>query len=490
MTDHSEIFTLTGSELSDGLASGQFSSEEVTQSYLSRIKEVDDKVHAFLSYDEEDMLDQAKSSDQRRASGKILGPLDGVPVCLKDVISAKGQPLTAASKILEKYRSPYDATVTLKLKEAGAVVGGRLNLDEFAMGSSTENSAYGPTCNPWDLGRVPGGSSGGSSAAVAAREAPLTLGSDTGGSIRQPASLCGVVGMKPTYGRVSRYGLAAFASSLDQIGPFSQTVEDTAQLLEIISGHDPLDSTSYPTPVPSFSNEIKQPFKPCKLGLPKEFFGTGMDDDVRKSIEQSIQWYRDKGYELVEISLPTTELSIPVYYVIATAEASSNLARYDGIRYTSRSEHAENAIDVYAKSRGEGFGEEVKRRCILGAYGLSSGYYDAYYLRAQKTRTLIRNDFDKAFEQVDAILTPTSPTPAFKFGEKSEDPISMYLSDIYTISTNLAGLPGISVPCGFTENGLPIGMQLIGQAFEEGKLLSIAHDYDRELQLGRSQPSL
>jgi aspartyl-tRNA(Asn)/glutamyl-tRNA(Gln) amidotransferase subunit A len=490
MTDHSEIFTLTGSELSDGLARGRFSSEEVTQSYISRIKEVDGKVHAFLSYDEENMLQQAKSSDQRRASGKILGALDGVPVCLKDVISAKGQPLTAASKILETYRSPYDATVTVKLKEAGAVVGGRLNLDEFAMGSSTENSAYGPTCNPWDLDRVPGGSSGGSSAAVAAREAPLTLGSDTGGSIRQPASLCGVVGMKPTYGRVSRYGLAAFASSLDQIGPFSQTVEDAALLLEIISGHDPLDSTSYPTPVPKFSQDIKEPVQPCKLGLPKEFFGEGMDDEVRKSIEQAIQWYREKGYELVEISLPTTELSIPVYYVIATAEASSNLARYDGIRYTSRSERAENAIDVYAKSRGEGFGEEVKRRCILGAYGLSSGYYDAYYLRAQKTRTLIRQDFDKAFEKVDAILTPTSPTPAFKFGEKSEDPISMYLSDIYTISTNLAGLPGISVPCGFSENGLPIGMQLIGQAFNEKKLLSIAYDYDRELQLGRTQPSL
>lgn len=490
MTDHSEIFTLTGSELSDGLARGRFSSEEVTQSYISRIKEVDGKVHAFLSYDEENMLQQAKSSDQRRASGKILGALDGVPVCLKDVISVKGQPLTAASKILETYRSPYDATVTVKLKEAGAVVGGRLNLDEFAMGSSTENSAYGPTCNPWDLDRVPGGSSGGSSAAVAAREAPLTLGSDTGGSIRQPASLCGVVGMKPTYGRVSRYGLAAFASSLDQIGPFSQTVEDAALLLEIISGHDPLDSTSYPTPVPKFSQDIKEPVQPCKLGLPKEFFGEGMDDEVRKSIEQAIQWYREKGYELVEISLPTTELSIPVYYVIATAEASSNLARYDGIRYTSRSERAENAIDVYAKSRGEGFGEEVKRRCILGAYGLSSGYYDAYYLRAQKTRTLIRQDFDKAFEKVDAILTPTSPTPAFKFGEKSEDPISMYLSDIYTISTNLAGLPGISVPCGFSENGLPIGMQLIGQAFNEKKLLSIAYDYDRELQLGRTQPSL
>ena len=352
----SEICSLTGLEISQGLSSGKFSSEEVTLAFISRIKAVDDKVHAFLSYDEEDMLNQAKSSDQRRASGQLLGTLDGVPVCLKDVISAKGQPLTAASKILENYRSPYDATVTVKLKEAGAVVGGRLNLDEFAMGSSTENSAYGPTRNPWDLERVPGGSSGGSSAAVAARETPLTLGSDTGGSIRQPASLCGVVGMKPTYGRVSRYGLAAFASSLDQIGPFSQTVEDTALLLETISGHDPLDSTSYPAPVPKFSDSLKTNIEPCRLGLPKEFFGSGMDPEVRKAIEDVIQWYESQGYEMLEISLPTTELSIPVYYVIATAEASSNLARYDGIRYTSRSEYSQNAIDVYAKSRGEGFG--------------------------------------------------------------------------------------------------------------------------------------
>ncbi len=490
MSDDSEIVSLTASEISQGLEKGSFSSQEVTNAYLSRIRRVDQRVHAFLSIDEEDMLLQAKSSDQRRTSGNCLGPLDGVPVCLKDVISAKDQPLTAASRILKNYRSPYDATVTLKLKNAGAVVGGRLNLDEFAMGSSTENSAFGPTRNPWDLERVPGGSSGGSAAAVAARETPLTLGSDTGGSIRQPASLCGVVGMKPTYGRVSRYGLAAFASSLDQIGPFSQTVEDSALLLEVISGHDPLDSTSFPSPVPAFSKDIKEEKTPCKIGLPQEFFGPGMDDSVRKSIEEVIRWYEGNGYDMVEISLPTTDLSIPVYYVIATAEASSNLARYDGIRYTERSQSAKNAVDVYAKSRGEGFGEEVKRRCILGAYALSSGYYDAYYLRAQKARTLIRRDFERAFEQVDAILTPTSPTPAFKFGEKSEDPISMYLSDVYTISTNLAGLPGISVPCGFSPEGLPIGAQFIGQAFEESKLLSIAHAFDREAQLGRKQPQL
>ncbi len=488
--ESSQLTSATATELIDLLEGETVSSVEITQAFIQRIQAVDQKVHAFLHLDEEDMIKQAKSSDERRSQGKSLTRLDGIPVGLKDVISAEGQPLTAASKILENYVSPYDATVTRKLKEAGAVIGGRLNLDEFAMGSSTENSAYGPTRNPWNLDCVPGGSSGGSSAAVAAREIPLSLGSDTGGSIRQPASLCGVVGMKPTYGMVSRYGLAAFASSLDQIGPFAQTVEDAALLLEIISGHDPLDSTSYPSHVPSYSRELKAPLEPCKLGLPQEFFGEGMDEEVRKSIDLVIEFYKSKGFEMVELSLPSTDLSIPVYYVIATAEASSNLARYDGIRYTSRSEKASNAIDVYAKSRGEGFGEEVKRRCILGAYALSSGYYDAYYLRAQKTRTLIRQDFDQAFEQVDAILTPTSPTPAFRFGEKSDNPISMYLSDIYTISTNLAGLPGISVPCGFSQSGLPIGMQLIGQALNESKLLSIAHVYDQEHNYGRKAPSL
>jgi aspartyl-tRNA(Asn)/glutamyl-tRNA(Gln) amidotransferase subunit A len=489
MSSDSPIFK-SATELSQDLQAGTISSVEITQAMIARIDAVDGQVHAFLHIDKEDALAQAKASDERRANGQSLSPLDGVPVGMKDVIAVKDQPLTAASKILENYRSPYDATVVRKLKEAGAVVAGRLNLDEFAMGSSTENSAYGPTRNPWNLDCVPGGSSGGSSAAVAAREVPLTLGSDTGGSIRQPASLCGVVGMKPTYGMVSRYGLAAFASSLDQIGPFATTVEDAALLLETISGHDDLDSTSYPTEVPSYSVELKNSSEPKVLGLPKEFFGPGMDDEVRASIEQVIEYYRSIGYQTKEVSLPTTDLSIPVYYVIATAEASSNLARYDGIRYTSRSERAENAIDVYAKSRGEGFGSEVKRRCILGAYALSSGYYDAYYLRAQKARTLIRQDFEKAFAEVDAILTPTSPTPAFKFGDKSDDPISMYLSDVYTISTNLAGLPGISVPCGFSSSGLPIGVQLIGQAFEESSLLQIAHAYDREHLHGRQAPNL
>ena len=489
MSQDSPIFK-TATELSADLIAGRISSVELTQAMIERVGTVDEKVHAFLHLDQEDALAQAKASDKRRSKGEYLSPLDGIPVGLKDVISVKDQPLTAASKILENYRSPYDATVTVKLKQAGAVVAGRLNLDEFAMGSSTENSAYGPTRNPWDLERVPGGSSGGSSAAVAAREVPLSLGSDTGGSIRQPASLCGVVGMKPTYGMVSRYGLAAFASSLDQIGPFSTTVEDAALLLETISGHDPLDSTSFPKDIPSYSGELKKTAQPGVIGLPKEFFGPGMDDEVRAKVEQTIEHYRSLGYQTKDVSLPSTNLSIPVYYVIATAEASSNLARYDGIRYTSRSDRAQNAIDVYAKSRGEGFGSEVKRRCLLGAYGLSSGYYDAYYLRAQKARTLIRQDFERVFKEVDAILTPTAPTPAFRFGEKSEDPISMYLSDIYTISTNLAGLPGISVPCGFTQSGLPVGMQLIGQAFEESKLLNIAHAYDRDHLYGRQAPNL
>jgi aspartyl-tRNA(Asn)/glutamyl-tRNA(Gln) amidotransferase subunit A len=484
------IISKTAVELSRSLSEKELSSQEVAQAYLEQIDRVDPQVHAFLHRDDDDFLAQANASDKRRAEGNTLGPLDGIPVAIKDVISVQGQPLTAASKILENYISPYDATVIRKLKDTGALIGGRLNLDEFAMGSSTENSAYGPTRNPWDFDRVPGGSSGGSSAAVASREAPLTLGSDTGGSIRQPASLCGVVGVKPTYGMVSRYGLAAFASSLDQIGPFSQTVEDAALLLETISGHDPLDSTSFPTEVPQYSAALRDPLTPCTLGLPKEFFGEGIDDEVRKAIDQTIEFYKSLGHKIVEISLPTTDLAVPVYYVIATAEASSNLARYDGIRYTSRSEQSENAINVYAKSRGEGFGEEVKRRCILGAYGLSSGYYDAYYLKAQKTRTLIREDFSRVFKEVDVILTPTAPTPAFKFGEKSNDPISMYLSDIFTISTNLAGLPALSVPCGFTNSGLPIGMQLIGQAFEESSLLSIAHAYDREHRFGCQSPNI
>jgi len=477
------LHTLTLAELSRQLAAKHVTSEEVTRAFVERTRAVEPRVGAFLHRDEDDALAQARASDQRRAANKTLGPLDGIPIGIKDVIAVKGQPLTAASKILKNYISPYDATVIERLNAAGAVRWGRLNLDEFAMGSSTENSAYNTTANPWDLERIPGGSSGGSAACVAAGEAPAALGSDTGGSIRQPASLCGIVGLKPTYGLVSRYGLAAFASSLDQIGPMTRTTEDAALLLQAFAGHDHRDSTSLKQTVPDYTAALHAPAKKWKLGVPRDFFGNGLDPEVRASIDAAIKFYQGQGCEIVDIKLPHAELGLPVYYIIATAEASSNLARYDGIRYTHRSTQAEDAVDIYFKSRAEGFGPEVKRRIILGTYVLSSGYYDAYYLRAQKVRTLIRRDFENAFQQVDAILTPTAPTPAFKRGEKSDDPLAMYLSDIYTISVNLAGLPGMSIPCGFTKNNLPIGLQLIGKPFAEAELLSMgrlfetAHDY-------------
>jgi aspartyl-tRNA(Asn)/glutamyl-tRNA(Gln) amidotransferase subunit A len=408
---------------------------------------------------------------------------------LKDVIAVKDQPLTASSRMLANFVSPYDATVTKRLKRAGAICWGRLNLDEFAMGSSTENSAFGPTRNPWDLTRVPGGSSGGSAAALAAGEALATLGSDTGGSIRQPAALCGVVGLKPTYGLVSRFGLIAFASSLDQIGPFTRTVEDSAILLGAIAGHDERDSTSFRTDVPDYRRELARQKGPWKLGIPKEYFGEGLDPEIGAAVEKAVAFYKAQGCEIKEVSLPNTQYCLDTYYIIATAEASSNLARYDGIRYGHRSSTATDVVDLYFKSRAEGFGAEVKRRIILGTYVLSSGYYDAYYLRAQKVRSLIRQDFLNAYKDVDALITPTSPIPAFKIGEKS-DPLAMYLCDIYTIGVNLAGLPGISVPCGFTESGLPIGMQLIGQPFQEASLLAIANAYERAHDWGKKHPSL
>lgn len=477
------------SQLIEKLEKSEITSVELTQAYIDRIEAIDDKVNAFIHLDKEDALAQAAASDKRRQQGQSLGELDGIPVGFKDVIAVDGQPLTCASKILKPFVSPYDATVTCKLKQAGAIVFGRLNMDEFAMGSSTENSSVKITKNPWNLDCIPGGSSGGSAAAVSAGMAPLTLGSDTGGSIRQPASLCGVVGLKPTYGLVSRYGLAAYASSLDQIGPFGRTVEDVARLLQPIVGKDELDSTSYPAQIPNYREGLDKK-GPFKLGVPKEYFGEGLDPEVKKSVEDAIAFYKAQGHEIVEISLPNTELAIPVYYIIATAEASSNLARYDGVRYGHRSADAKDAIDLYFKSRAEGFGSEVKRRIILGTYVLSSGYYDAYYLKAQKMRTLIRNDFMEAFKQVDAIIGPTSPTPAFKVGEKTDDPIAMYLADIYTICVNLAGLPGISVPCGFSEGGLPIGMQLIGKPYEEADLLAIAHQFDSAHKLGEKTPNL
>lgn len=485
-----EIYYKTVAELSAMLESGEMSSEELTKTFLDRTESVDPKVKAFVSWDREDAIAQAKASDERRKMGNVRGALDGIPVALKDVISAKDQPLTASSKMLQNYVSPYDATATRKLKEAGSVVWGRLNLDEFAMGSSTENSAFKTTSNPWDLECVPGGSSGGSAAAVAAGESPVTLGSDTGGSIRQPAAFCGVVGVKPTYGSVSRYGLAAFASSLDQIGPFARTVEDAAILLEAISGHDPMDSTSVEIDVPNYRKALSEKKGPWKLGMPKEYFTDGLDTEVKEAVMKAVDFYKSQGCEIVEVSLPHTELAVPVYYIVATAEASSNLSRYDGIRYTHRAEKAEDGVDLYFQSRGEGFGPEVKRRIILGTYVLSSGYYDAYYLKAQKVRSLIRQDFDNAFASVDAIITPTAPTPAFKAGDKANDPISMYLSDIFTISTNLAGLPGISLPCGFSSSGLPIGLQLIGQAYKEADMLAIAHAFEQGHDFWTKTPNL
>ncbi len=473
------------------LSSGETTSAAITQAVIDRTVAVEDRINAFLHKDVEDALMQAKASDERRAAGKAIGPLDGIPVGIKDILAVKGQPLRCASKMLENYVSPFDATCIAKLRSAGAVIWGRLNMDEFAMGSSTENSAYKTTANPWNLETIPGGSSGGSAAAVAAGEAIATLGTDTGGSIRQPAALCGVVGMKPTYGLVSRYGLVAFASSLDQVGPFTRTVEDAALLLQAMLGKDPLDSTSIETPeAPDYIATLQKKTGPWRLGVPRQFFEKGIDSEVKAAIDHAIDWYARQGCEIVDVALPHSELAVSVYYIVATAEASSNLARFDGVRYGHRSPEVSDAYTLYTKSRGEGFGEEVKRRIILGTYVLSSGYYDAYYLRAQKVRRLILGDFEKAFEQVDAILTPTSPTPAFKRGERADDPLAMYLSDIYTISVNLAGLPAISIPAGFTASGLPIGLQVIGKAFGEADMFAVANAFEQAHDYTRKTPNL
>jgi len=488
-----ELGYRTIGELGALLDAGKLSSVELMGAVAARTRAVDGRVHAFNSFDEGDALAQARTSDERRAAGRLLGPLDGIPIGIKDVIAVEGQPLTASSRILAGFVSPYDATVTTRLKKAGAVCWGRLNLDEFAMGSSTENSATGPTSNPWDLDRVPGGSSGGSAAAVAAGEAVAALGSDTGGSIRQPASLCNVVGLKPTYGLVSRYGLIAFASSLDQIGPFARTVGDAATVLSAIAGHDERDSTSVSLTVPDHSADLQRlakPGRPWRLGIPKEYFGEGLDPEVGAAVQAAVDEYRGLGCEIREVSLPHTKYAISAYYIIATAECSSNLARYDGVRYGHRSAAAADTRDLYFLSRAEGFGAEVKRRIILGPYVLSSGYYDAYYLRAQKVRTLIRRDFLKAYEEVDAIVAPVFPTPAFRKGEKSADPLAMYLSDIYTIGVNLAGLPAISIPCGFSKGGLPIGLQIIGQPFKESELMAIAQAYERGHDWHMRRPNL
>jgi aspartyl-tRNA(Asn)/glutamyl-tRNA(Gln) amidotransferase subunit A len=472
-----QVHELTLTQAAEKLATKQLSSLELTKAVLAHIEAAEPKVHAFVTVDAEGALKAAAEADARIAKGE-QGSLLGVPLALKDNLSTTGLRTTCSSKMLEPYVPPFDATVVARLRGAGAVFVGKTNLDEFAMGSSTENSAFGATRNPWDPSCVPGGSSGGSAAAAAAGFGFGALGSDTGGSIRQPASLCGVVGLKPTYGRVSRYGLVAFASSLDQIGPMTRTVADAAALSQAIDGHDSLDSTSSPEPVPDYGAALGQGVKGLRIGLPKEYFIDGIDPAVKASVMAAVKALEAQGATLREISLPNTEHCLSVYYLLATAEASSNLARFDGVRFGLRVP-AESLVPQYMKTRAAGFGPEVKRRIMLGTYALSSGYYDAYYKRAQQVRTLICRDFEAAFKDVDLIATPTAPTPAFKLGEKADDPMTMYLSDIFTISVNLAGVPALSLPCGFSQGGLPIGLQLIGPAFSEPRLFAAGHAYEQ-----------
>jgi len=451
----------------------------LAEAHYAQIQKEDGQIGAYLTLSKERALEQADRIDRMAAEGKMLPLLGGVPVGIKDVLSTRGVRTTAGSKILDNYIPPYDCTAVARMEESGAVVLGKMNCDEFAMGSSNENSGYHPVRNPRALNRVPGGSSGGSAAAVAANMAVATLGSDTGGSIRQPASFCGVVGLMPTYGRVSRYGLIAFASSLDHIGPLTKTVKDAAIVLRVIAGRDPMDSTSADVPVPDYAAELDQPIRGLKIGVAKEYFGEGLDDEVRNAVEAAIEKLKSLGCEVVPVSLPHTPYAIPTYYLIATAEASANLARYDGVRYSHRARGVKTLSEMYRLSRDEGFGPEVKRRIMLGTYALSAGYYDAYYLKAQKVRTLLTRDFDEAFTKVDAIVTPTSPTAAFRLGEKSNDPLSMYLADIYTVTADLAGIPGISLPCGETKEKLPIGLQILGRHFDESTILRIAHAYEQ-----------
>jgi len=451
----------------------------LVEAHYARIQKEDGQIGAFLTLSKERALEQADRMDRMAAEGKTLPPLGGVPVGIKDVMSTRSLRTTAGSKILENYIPPYDCTAVARMEAAGAMVLGKMNCDEFAMGSSNENSAYHPVRNPRDLNCVPGGSSGGSAAAVAADMAVVALGSDTGGSIRQPASFCGVVGLMPTYGRVSRWGLIAFASSLDHIGPLAKTVKDAAVVLRTIAGRDPMDSTSADVPVPDYVAELDKPVRGVKLGVAKEYFGEGLDDEVRQAVEAAIDKLKGLGCEIVPVSLPHTPYAIPTYYLIATAEASANLARFDGVRYGHRARGAKTLSEMYRRSRDEGFGAEVKRRIMLGTYALSAGYYDAYYLKAQKVRTLLTRDFDEAFRKVDAIVTPTSPTAAFRLGEKSNDPLAMYLADIYTVTADLAGIPGISVPCGETKEKLPIGIQILGRHFDESTILRVAHAYEQ-----------
>ncbi len=484
------MIDLTISEALHRLDSGEVSAVELTQAHLERIADLDPQVKAFLTVTGERALEQARAADQRRAAGE-RAPLLGIPLAIKDVLCTRGVQTTCGSRILEGFLPPYNATAVQRLFDAGAVMLGKTNTDEFAMGSSTENSGYFVTHNPWDLERVPGGSSGGSAAAVAARMAIGALGTDTGGSVRQPASLCGVVALKPSYGRVSRYGLIAFASSLDQVGVFGRTVEDAARLIQVIAGHDPLDSTSMPTAVPDYLAALREGdgLKGLRVGLPQEYFIEGMQPEVEAAVRAAVDTLAGLGATVREISLPHTEHGLSVYYLIAPAEASANLARFDGVRYGLRIERGE-MWPTYKATRGRGFGPEVKRRIMLGTYALSAGYYDAYYLKAQKVRTLIKGDFDAAFEQVDVIATPVSPTTAFRIGEKADDPLAMYLSDVFTLPASLAGIAGLSVPCGFDRQGLPIGLQLLGPAFGEDVVLRVGHRYQQATDWHTRAPDL
>jgi aspartyl-tRNA(Asn)/glutamyl-tRNA(Gln) amidotransferase subunit A len=481
-----DLPALNIADLQSLLRRREVSPREVIDALHTRIEEVDREIDAYLSLDV-----YAATKEAEKANVDL--PLGGVPLAIKDIINVMGQPCTCASKILQGYRATYDATVIQKLRAAGAIPFGKTNLDEFAMGSSTENSAMKLTRNPWDFSRVPGGSSGGSAAAVAADAAFGALGSDTGGSIRQPAALSGVVGLKPTYGRVSRFGLVAFASSLDQIGPLTKTVRDAALIMNAIAGHDPRDSTALKQSVPDYTAKLGGDLRGVRLGLPKEYMIEGVDTQVKAAIDAAVKQMSALGTEIIEVSLPNTEYAIAVYYIVATAEASANLARFDGVRYGYRTENPKDMLDLYGRTREEGFGPEVKRRIILGTYVLSSGYYDAYYLRAQKVRELIRNDFSKAFEKVDALISPTSPVPAFKLGERVADPLQMYLADIFTIAANLAGICGISVPCGFAQvegHRLPIGLQLLGKALDETRILQIAHAYEQSTEWHKARPPI
>jgi len=473
------ITEMTATQLADAIAERKVSALEATDAFLQRVEALDGAINAFITVDAEGAREAARAVDQSMARGQTVGPLGGVPLGLKDIFVTKGLQTSCGSKILAGWQPPFDGTPAARLRAAGAVILGKLNMDEFAMGSSNENSAFGPCRNPWDRQRVAGGSSGGSAAAVAARLCAGALGTDTGGSIRQPASFCGVVGIKPTYGRVSRYGVVAFASSLDQVGPLARCTEDAAALLEAVAGHDPRDSTSLDHPVGAYRAACRRQVKGLTIGVPREYFGEGLDDEVGSAVRQAIAALQDAGARVIDVSLPHTKYAVATYYLLCTAEASSNLARYDGVRFGLRAEAPADLLDMYRRTRHDGFGPEVKRRIILGTFALSAGYYDAYYGKAQRVRTLIRRDFTEAFDQCDVIVGPTSPSPAFKIGELVDDPLRMYLADIYTIACNLAGLPGLTLPCGFSNAGLPIGLQLLGPPLGEEAVFTAAASYER-----------